>query len=114
MSSCEGELIAASASLTLGRTLRLLVSEFFGSESVELIIKIDNQAAIAQIAQGEFASWRSRHISIRGNALVASKEHGEAKIEFCATGEMSADGLTKALTPQIMQRMRELWHMANA
>ena len=114
MSSCEGELVAASYSLILGRCLRLLIAEFVGTEEVKVVIKVDNQAAIAQIKQGEFAPWRTRHISIRGMALSHALKLGEIQLDFCPTDDMSADGLTKALTPQILLRMRELWHMEDA
>ena len=112
MSSCEGELIAASQSLVMGRTLRLLVSEFNGTLSKQLVpfeVKVDNEAAINQIKLGEHAPWRSRHISIRGTAVAIAKQTGELDVTYCNTGLMAADGLTKALTPQLLQRMKELW-----
>ena len=70
MSSCEGELFAASHSLVMGRVLRLLVAEFVGRDEVSVIVNIDNQPAIQQILQGECAPWRTRHISIRGNCYL--------------------------------------------
>ena len=88
-----------------------MVAEFVGRGEVRVIVKIGNQPAIQQITQGEFASWRTRHVSIRGTALSHALNTGEIKIEFCGTVDMSADGLTKALTPQALQRMKELWHM---
>ena len=39
MSSCEGELVAASQSLVMGRVLRLLVAEFVGRDEVRVIEK---------------------------------------------------------------------------
>ena len=113
MSSCEGELIAASHSLIVGRSLRLLVAELFGlpAKQQSSTILVDNKAATGQLKRGEVAPWRSRHISIRGHALVVATAEKEITIDFCGTTDMAADGLTKALTPAILQRMRELWGM---
>ena len=113
MSSCEGELIAACQSLVMGRSLRLLVAEMFGTQGVPpaFSMGVDNQAAIQQITQGEHASWRSRHISIRAAAIVSAKQTGELVVGYVKTDEMKADGLTKALTPAVLDRMRVLWQM---
>jgi len=115
MSSCEGELIAASQSLVMGRVLRLLFAELFGwsaSDRDSFTIAVDNTAAIAQIQQGEHASWRSRHISIRGTAISSAVTAGEVSVIYVGTEDMAADGLTKALVNQVLQRMRLLWHVA--
>ena len=108
MSSCQGELIAASHSLIVGRSLRLLIAGLFGfpAEQQSFTILVDNKAAIDQLKRGEFAPWRSRHISIRGHALVVATAGKEITVDFCGTTDMAADGLTKALTPPILQRMR--------
>ena len=113
MSSCEGELIAASHSLIVGCSLRLLVAELFGlpAEQQAFTILVDNKAAIDQLKRGEAAPWRSRHISIRGHALVVATAEKEISVAFCGATDMAADGLTQALTPPILQRMRELWGM---
>ena len=113
MSSCEGELIAACQSLIMGRSLRLLVAEMYGTKGVPppFHMGVDNQAAIQQITQGEHATWRSRHISIRAAAIVSAKQTGELEVGYVKTDQMKADGLTKALTPAVLDRMRDLWHM---
>ena len=95
----------------MGRVLRLLVAEFVGRDEVSVIVKIVNQLAIQQTLQGEFAPWRTRHISIRGTAISHALKSGEIKVEFCGTSDMSGDGLAKALTPHILQRMKALWHL---
>ena len=111
MSSCEGELLAACQSLIMGRSLRLLITEMFGEALNSFEVGVDNQAAIQQIAHGEHASWRSRHISIRGSAIVSAKQTGELTISYVRSEDMMADGLTKALTPGVLERMRTLWNM---
>ena len=112
-SSCEGELIAASSSLVMGRKMRLLLTELTGREKLQFRIHCDNTAAIAQIRQGDDAGWRNRHVSIRAFAIVVAVRHGETTIEFCETALMAADGLTKGVGPQILSRMMELWNMVS-
>ena len=113
MSSCEGELIAASSSLIMGRKLRLLTTDLIGHEQLQFRMQCDNIAAIAQIKQGEDASWRNRHVSIRGFAIVVGVMHKETVVDYCETSKMAADGLTKGVGPQVLSRMFELWNLVS-
>ena len=116
MSTCEGELIAAATPLVLGRTARLMFSEFWGTSGTvhdQFRIMIDSQAALSHVRLGEHASWRTRHISIRGNAIYSASEYGEVAVQYCPTDEMAADGLTKGLTSALLGRMRVLWGLVS-
>ena len=113
MSSCEGELIAASSSLIMGRKLRLLATELTGRDHLQFRIHCDNTAAIAQIKQGEDAGWRNRHVSIRAFAIVVAVKDSETTIDYCETAKMAADGLTKGVGPQILSRMFDLWGLVS-
>ena len=112
-SSCEGELIAASSSLVMGRKMRLLIADLTGHEHLQFRIHCDNTAAIAQVKQGEDAGWRNRHVSIRAFAIVVAVKHNETFVDYCETAKMAADGLTKGVGPQVLSRMFVLWNLVS-
>ena len=78
------------------------------ANDVPFRIYVDNMAAIQQIAKGEHAAWRTRHISIRGVAVSDSVSHEESEAHYVGTADMAADGLTKALPLPTLMRMKEL------
>ena len=65
---------------------------------------IDNQGALA-LASNPVNHLRSKHIRVRYHAIRDFIEHGEIKTRYIPTGEMIADGLTKAAKPEILKRM---------
>jgi transposase InsO family protein len=65
---------------------------------------IDNQGALA-LAANPTAHGRSKHIRIRYHAIRDFIEHGEINAYYVPTDEMLADSLTKAVKPNILNRM---------
>ena len=62
-----------------------------------VIIKADNQGAIAVTKDPRFHS-RTKHIDIQWHFVRDQVETGLVKFEWVPTGDIAADGLTKALT----------------
>ena len=62
------------------------------------ILRCDNQAVLATL---EEPSWRTRHISIRGEALRQGKEERDVLITYVSTQNQVADPLTKPVSPQL-------------
>eukprot|EP00971_Amphidinium_carterae_P231049 4584871-Amphidinium_carterae.1 len=54
-------------------------------------------------------SWRSRHISIRGEAIRAAKLEGQVILTFVSTTNQLADPLTKPTGNQINQKLFPEW-----
>eukprot|EP00971_Amphidinium_carterae_P016726 330117-Amphidinium_carterae.2 len=57
----------------------------------------------------ESPSWRSRHISIRGEAIRAAKLEGQVILTFVSTSNQLADPLTKPTGTQINQKLFPEW-----
>ncbi len=80
--------------------LTRLLSELnigFGLPTKPILIKADNQGAIALTKDPRFHS-RTKHIDIHWHFVRDQVETGAVQFEWVATNEMAADGLTKALT----------------
>eukprot|EP00971_Amphidinium_carterae_P224543 4454403-Amphidinium_carterae.1 len=64
-------------------------------------LRCDNQAVLAML---ESPTWRSRHTSIRGEAIRAAKLEGQVILTFVSTINQLADPLTKPTGNQISQK----------
>ncbi|RFU25060.1 hypothetical protein B7463_g11276, partial [Scytalidium lignicola] len=106
-STTESEYVALSEASKQGQWLRSLLRELGRGEllgdDLEVPIFSDNQACIA-IANEPVAHKRSKHIDVRYHQirdLIASRQ---ISVEYCSTGDMKADMLTKPLTYQSFQK----------
>ena len=80
--------------------LTRLLSELdigFGLPTKPVTIKADNQGAIALTKDPRFHS-RTKHIDIQWHFVRDQVETGAVQFEWVPTKDMTADGLTKALT----------------
>ena len=67
----------------------------------------DNQSAILLEEKGmESAGKRSRHINMQYFFIKDLVEKGLVKIEYCPTGEMLADFMTKPLQGDLFLRFK--------
>lgn len=96
LSSTESEYMAATlATKRVVDRVRLL--EELGTTQVKpVIIKIDNQSALALAGNPKFSS-RSKHIDLQYHYVREKCATGEIKLEYCPTKHMAADILTKSL-----------------
>ena len=103
-SSAEAELIALMTGYKATKNFQHLFHESFSN--LTPILRCDNQAVLAMLDK---PSWRSRHISIRGEALRQAKEEREVLITFVSSTHQAADPLTKPTPPQTSARAYAKW-----
>ena len=80
-----------------------------GSSSIEDVVLQDNQSAMLIHNHGQFSCRkRSKHIHIRYFFVTDRIKHKEIKIEYCPTGEMVANFMTKPLQGSVFIKFRNL------
>ena len=80
-----------------------------GSCSMEDVVLQDNQSAMLIQNHGRFSCRKgSKHIHIRYFFITDRIKHKEVKVEYCSTGEMIADFMTKLLQGSIFIKFRNL------
>jgi hypothetical protein len=73
------------------------------------ILYQDNKSAILLEKNGKkSSSKRTRAINIRYFFLTDQSEKGNVQIEYCPTGEMIADYMTKPLQGQLFEKFKSL------
>ena len=106
-SSAEAELYALSTAFKAGRNFRLMVQEF-SSTDLLMILRCDNKATIAML---EEPSWRTRHLSIYGEALRQEIEDRTCLLTYVSTELQLADPLTKPTSSKVNDTILPLWGM---
>ena len=71
---------------------------------VPVLVYEDNHDSI-KLADNPGDHTKTKHIMIRYHALRDAVARGDVRLKYKPTGEMVADGLTKALTPEVMERL---------
>jgi hypothetical protein len=87
--------------------LRQLLTElgFYQEDSHESIkVHADNKSAIALGKNPEFHK-RSKHINIQYHYVQEQVQAGQITTPYIPTSQMVADGLTKALSPELHLRL---------
>jgi hypothetical protein len=107
LSSCEAEYIAASLSTCQAIWLKNLVEEISQEKCDSITLKIDNVSAI-NLAKNPIAHGRSKHIELRFHYLREQVDNGNLSLMHCRSEEQVADLLTKAVSVQVFQRLRDL------
>ena len=97
LSTAEAEYMALSFAAQETVWLRKLLTEF-GCElsGPTILIMEDNQSAIAMANNPQFHG-RAKHIDIRHHFIRERVSHGDIRLNYCPTGDMIADMLTKGL-----------------
>ena len=103
-SSAEAELIALMSGWKATRCFQHLLNESVAD--LTPILRCDSQAVLAMLDK---PSWRTRHISIRGEALRQAKEENEVLITYVSTRNQVADPLTKPTSPQLNKGFYPKW-----
>eukprot|EP00971_Amphidinium_carterae_P321973 6400244-Amphidinium_carterae.1 len=104
-SSAEAEILALAVAFQTTLNFMLLTTETVPFTHPPNL-RCDNQAVHAML---ESPTWRSRHISMRGEAVRAAKIDGQVIVTCVATTHQLADPLTKPIGTQINQRMFPEW-----
>eukprot|EP00971_Amphidinium_carterae_P144347 2860926-Amphidinium_carterae.1 len=96
LSSCEAELISTVSTVSSVQSIYQALGEMT-SLKLKLLVTTDNSAALQMCTQGPRASFRTRHISIRGLHVHDLVQRGFMLLLFVPTQLQPADGLTKGL-----------------
>jgi Reverse transcriptase (RNA-dependent DNA polymerase) len=114
LSTCEAEYIAASTATQDAAWIGPHVQELVGksgekekekSKEKPVLIMVDNQGAIT-LAKKDGWNRRTRHMNVRYQYVQQALREGKIKMEYVASGEQLADGLTKALKTELFERWR--------
>ena len=105
-SSTEAELVASDDAATLILWTKLFL-EAQGYEIDKNILFQDNKSAILLQENGKkSSSKRTRALNIRYFFLTDQIEKGNLTIQYCPTGEMIADIMTKPLQGELFEKFR--------
>ena len=96
LSTAEAEYMAATQATKEALWLKQLLNEIGLTQSQPVLIRSDNQGCIALTKNPAYHS-RTKHIDIRHHFIRDSVEVGDIELQYCATNDMVADVLTKAL-----------------
>jgi len=105
LSSCEAEYIAGCAAACQGVWLSRLLGELLKAEPKKVVLKMDNQSAIA-LTKNSVHHERSKHIDTRFHYIRDCVKSGLIEVQHVRTEDQRADILTKSLGRIKFQEMR--------
>ena len=106
VSSCEAEYMAGASAACQGIWLARLLADVLMQEVDQVLLKIDNQSAIA-LCKNPVYHDRSKHIDIKYHFIRDMVESGSVSVEHVRSGDQLADILTKPLGRIKFLEMRE-------
>jgi hypothetical protein len=95
-SSCDAEILALCEAVKMCIWIRNIISELQITPLAPIVIYQDNQSAI-KMCSNETLMGKSKHLLTKLTFVRGYTQSGAVKLEYLATGEMTADVLTKAL-----------------
>ena len=104
-STTESEYVAASLTSKEVVWARRLLLDLGFSQATPTPLLSDNQSAIRLVQNPEFHK-RTKHIDVVYHLIREIQARGEITISYVPTRLQLADILTKALTPEIFQKLR--------
>jgi hypothetical protein len=106
-SSTEAELVGADDAINMILWTKLFLEEQ-GYAVQQNILFQDNKSAILLEKNGKrSSSKRTRALNIRYFFITDQVEKGNICIEYCPTGEMTADFMTKPLQGELFSRFKK-------
>ena len=108
MSTAEAEMIACMEGVALTQAVQPLVEELLGKNCSWILC--NDSVACSAILSYPSGSWRTRHLRLRSKALQELVSDDMLSIHHMPGKYMSADLLTKPLSPA---RIWELWDYSN-
>ena len=113
LSTCEAEYIAmCEAGKEAIWIYRLLVELGYQKKNSAILLRADNQGAIALASNPEFHR-RTKHIDVRYHWIREAVEQRQIEVVYVPTSEMAADGLTKPLPLQGFEGFLQMIGMAD-
>ena len=107
-SSAEAELTALMSGFKATKSVQYLLTESLAD--LTPILQCDNQPVLGDAREAILS--RTRHISIRGDALRQAKEEKEILITYVSTQNQVADLLTKPTSPQLNKGFYPKWGLS--
>lgn len=107
LSSCEAEFIAGIEAARQAIWLQDLLGEIYETLCRKVVIRIDNQSAIA-LTKNPVFHGRSKHIYTRYHFIRECVESGWIEVEHVQGNQRRVDILTKALGRIKFKKMKEL------
>ncbi|WVZ90939.1 hypothetical protein U9M48_037189 [Paspalum notatum var. saurae] len=105
LSSCEAEFIVGASAACQAVWLRRLLGDIIGVTASPLMLKMDNQSAIA-LSKNPVLHDTSKYIDTKFHFIRECAEKGDINIEFAGTQEQVANILTKPLGRKAFQELR--------
>jgi len=106
LSTTEAEYMALCQAIREAIWLRQMLAEL-GIQTGKIPVNADNKSAIALGRNPEFHK-RSKHIDVQYHFVREKVQSGQIDIPYLPTAQMVADGLTKALSPELHAKL--VWH----
>jgi hypothetical protein len=111
LSTAEAEYVALASAAQEALWLRQLLGDLTMNQSAKpILIFEDNQSAIAMTKNPQYHG-RSKHIDIKHHFVREQVEHGAVVLQYCPTENMIADLLTKGLSSQQFEKLRQHFGM---
>ncbi len=104
LSTTEAEYMATSQCTKEALWLRKLLDDVGYVQDNATLILSDNQGSIS-LAKNPIHHSRTKHIDIQHHFIREKLENGEIELKYCATEDMVADVLTKALAKERHQTL---------
>lgn len=105
LSTIESEYMACCDAGREAKWMKSLLEETFQTQTKPVIIFQDNQSTIF-LAKNNALKRRTKHIDLRYHFIRELIENRIVELQYCETGEMTADILTKALGTKIFVKHR--------
>lgn len=112
LSSCEPEFMAGTEAARQAIWLQDFLSEITSEQSGKVVIRIDNQSAIA-LTRNLVFHGRSKHIHRRYHFIRECVENVQVEVEYVQGDKQNADILTKPLGRVRFSEMRDYIGMKN-
>ncbi|PIK49151.1 putative Gag-pol polyprotein [Apostichopus japonicus] len=107
LSTAEAEYIALASAAQEAVWLQRLNTDLQNKPNKPLRILEDNQSAICMAKNPQFHG-RTKHIEIKYHFIRETVEHGTIELMYCPTEDMVADLLTKGLSKQRFEKLRQM------
>ena len=112
LSTAESEYVALSAATQEAIWLNRLLIDIYAKSNLPIIIHEDNQAAMC-IAKNPTQHPKTKHISIKFHFIREHIEQNDIILKYCNTKFMLADILTKGLSGDQFERIRDMLGVQN-
>ena len=104
-SSTEAEFLSVFYTLRDMQYLEQLINSAIPDSNFEITLYQDNMSTIALI-QNQSSKGRTKHFDVKLRAVNEALSSGFFLIQYCPTGDMKADMMTKALSRNQLLTLR--------